>query len=238
MGSGLYPSGFLRRGNMFGYSNPMSLKGVFRALTLGGIVVLSGCGSPGLSPLAPNLAKVPQAPGEKATQSSGPVYLALSPRALQRASKPAAAAGVYTRSASGWFSPGREGRLEVHFPRYADAGEVQVKRATFEVEKGSIEGRQEITMQVTSGHSLSDVLVAFSPEGLTFDPPATLTIVLRGEVDPGAIQVYHFHGGAVEKVSATVEEGERTTTIAVKVFSFSTYVLGGEDELPPEGDNP
>jgi len=222
---------------MFGYSNPMSLKGVFRALTLGGIVLLGGCGGPGPSPLAPHLPKVPQTFGEKALYSSGPVYLAFSPRALSRAAKPASAAGVYTRSASGWFSHGREGRLEVGFPRYADAGEVQVKRATFEVEKGSIRGRQEITMQVTSGHSLKDVLVAFSPEGLTFDPPATLTIVLRGEVDPGAIQVYHLHGGAVEKVSADVEDGERTTTVTVKVSSFSRYVLP-DDELPPEGESP
>ena len=93
-------------------------------------------------------------------------------------------------------------------------------------------------MQVTSGHSLNDVVVAFSPEGLTFDPPATLTIALRGEVDPGAIQVYHLHGGAVEKVSAAVEDGERTTTITVKVFSFSLYVLGGSDAAPPEGESP
>ena len=223
---------------MFGYSNPMSLKGVFRALTLGGIVLLGGCGSLGPSPLAPNLPKGSQTLGGKAPYSSGPVYLALSPGALPRAAKPVPAAGVYTRSASGWFSHGREGRLEVGFPRYADAGDVQVKRATFEVEKGSVEGRQEIAMQVTSGHSLNDVLVAFSPEGLTFDPPATLTIVLRGEVDPGAIQVYHLHGGAVEKVSADVEDGERTTTIIVKVFGFSLYSLGGSEELPPEGDNP
>lgn len=222
---------------MFGYSNPMSLKGVFRALTLGGIVLLGGCGSPGPSPLAPHLPKGPQTFGEKALYSSGPVYLAFSPRALPRAAKPASAAGVYTRSASGWFSHGREGRLEVGFPRYADAGEVQVKRATFEVEKGSIRGRQEITMQVTSGHSLNDVLVAFSPEGLTFDPPATLTVVLRGEVDPGVIQVYHLHGGAVEKVSADVEDGERTTTVTVKVSSFSRYALP-DSELPPEGESP
>lgn len=223
---------------MFGYSNPRSLKGVFRTLTLGGVVALSGCGSLGPSPLAPNLSKVPQTSGEKALYSSGPVYLTLSPRALPRAAKPALAADVYTRSASGWFSPGRGGRLEVDFPRYADAGDVQVKRATFEVEKGAIGGREKITMQVTSGHSLSDVLVAFSPEGLTFDPPATLTIVLRGEMDPGAIQVYHLHGGAVEKASSAVEDGERTITIIVKVFSFSLYSLGGEEELPPEGDNP
>lgn len=221
---------------MFGYSSPISLRGVFRALTLGGIALLGGCGGLSQSPLAPNLPKVPQIFGEKAPYSSGSVYLALSPRALPRAAKPAA--GVYTRSASGWFSHGREGRLQVSFPRYADAGEVQVKEATFEVGKGSIRGRQEITMQVTSGHSLNDVLVAFSPEGLTFDPPATLTIVLRGEVDPGAIQVYHLHGGAVEKVSAAVEDGERTTTIVVKVFSFSRYVLDDGNALPPEGESP
>lgn len=92
-------------------------------------------------------------------------------------------------------------------------------------------------MQVTSGHTLNDIVVAFSPEGLTFDPPATLTLVLRGEVDPGAIQVYHLHGGAVEKASADVEYGEKTSTVIVKIFSFSRYSLPGTDN-PPEAEGP
>lgn len=223
---------------MVGYVHSVPFKMAFRMLALAGIVLLSGCGSLSQSPSAPNLPAATRGLGERASFSDGPVYLSFSPGASLRSTKPTARAGIYTESASGWFSPVWEGRLQVSFPRYADAGEVQVKKATFEVERGAVEERQKITMRVTSGKSLSDVVIAFSPEGLSFDPPATLTIVLRGKVDPEAIQVYHLHGGVVEKTSAEVEEGERTTTVIVRVFSFSRYVLPDGSEPPPEAEGP
>jgi hypothetical protein len=130
---------------------------------------------------------------------------------------------------SGWFSPAEGGRLEVSFPRYADDDDVQVKRAVFKVDQGSINGTYKITMQVFSGTTLADVSVEFSPSGLKFNPSATLTFVLRGELDPDEVKAYHIEGGTVTEISTAIEEGKKTTTITVKVPNFSIYSLGGND---------
>lgn len=212
------------------------LKALFTMLVSAGTALLSGCGGLERHPLAPHPVIGLQETGGKTSLSGNPVYLTLSPKASFRASKPAAGTGIYAKSASGWFSPDREKKLQVSFPRYANAGEVQVKRATFEVEKGAFDGRYEVTMRAFSGTTLEDISIQFEPSGLVFRPPATLTLVLRGEVDPGAVKVYLIEGSAVTQVFPDFEDGEKTLTIIIQVPGFSTYSLGGDDlSLPSTG---
>ncbi|MBI2950610.1 hypothetical protein HYY27_00875 [bacterium] len=211
-------------------------RALFTLVVSAGTALLSGCGGLERHPLAPHPVTGLQETGP--SLSGHPVYLTLSRGAPLRAAKRVTGSEVYTQSASGWFSPGRDGELRVGFPRYADPGQVQVKRATFEVEEGSVGRRVEISMTAFSGTALEDVRIEFEPSGLAFSPPATLTLVLRGELDPGEVNVYHTEGSTVTRVSADFEDGEKTLTVVVKVPGFSTYSLGGDELLPPEGNHP
>lgn len=213
-------------------------RALFTMVVSAGTALLSGCGGLERHPLAPHPVTVLQETGGKPSLSGDRVSLTLSLRASLRAAKPVTGSEVYEKSASGWFSPDRDGELRVGFPRYADPGQVQVKRARFEVEEGSVGHRVNISMTAFSGTALEDVRIEFEPSGLAFNPPATLTIVLRGEVDPGEVNVYHIEGSAITKVSADFEDGERTLTVIVKVPGFSTYSLGGDELRPPEGNVP
>lgn len=204
---------------------------VFVALAAAGIALISGCADLIPPPLAPQQTAAGQAVDGKHSSSSGPFTIAFLPQTLPRVAKKAMVDGLQIKTVSGWFSPDKTGKLAVSFKTYADGNQVQVKQATFEVETGAIGAAHEITMTVFSGYTLADVAVQFSPSELTFDPPATLTLVLWGaEIDPAEIQAYHISGGTVESISVEVDEsGKKKVTVKIKVPGFSIYSLSGNN---------
>ncbi len=213
-------------------------RALFTLVVSAGTALLSGCGGLERHPLAPHPVTGRQEAGP--SLSGHPVYLTLSRGAPLRAAKRVTGSEVYARSASGWFSPDRGGQLNVSFGKYTanDFAAVQVRSAKFVVDKGAIDAAHQITMKVFSGYSLNDVAIEFSPAGLRFNPSATLTIVLWGDLDPEEVHVYHIEGSTITEVSADFEEGKKTWTIIIKIPGFSTYSLGGDELLPPEGDHP
>ena len=132
-----------------------------------------------------------------------------------------------------------DAKLEVSFdredensnPSSAAQGVVRVRKASIEIHEESIGGshaeRQdeiEITMNVQSGLALSDVLVQFTPSGLTFRPTALLSVQLSGHLAPTEIIVYHIYsdGTVVEILTEIVQDGDYWR-VNVDVPGFSEY---------------
>ncbi|MDA0747481.1 MAG: hypothetical protein O2954_13255 [bacterium] len=147
------------------------------------------------------------------------------------------------------FKYGSSGELWTYFGNYADYwnGEVQVKEATFLVDKYSVpseSGDVRITMTVYSGYSFDDVVVKFEPSGFNFLPekPAHLKLKLRGKEVPEDVKGYHAHGAEVEETEITYEEHngllEKYVIVTLKVPGFSEYSLGGDDWGAPEAGTP
>ena len=210
------------------------------ALAAPGVLLLNGCGGFSQQPLAPTVGVA----GPRATGQAGPgpgyFTISFSPGGL--AAKPAAGVRIYSGTDSGWFYRHRDGRLSVDFREYAREDQVQVKKATFEVAKGSIDSKVEITMTVYSGSSLADIQVQFNPSGLGFDPSATLTLELKGDLDAedlDGLKAYHIEGSKVTEISVQVSpEGRKRLELILKVPGFSRYTLGDGDNLWGAGDDP
>lgn len=216
-----------------------TIKAVCTALALGGLLV--GCGGLNQQPLAPDrLASLQRGDGS-AYSSDNPFILVFSDpsKAWLRAAKPA-----LVGEATGVFSPRRYGRLEVRLNSGDDDDDdddrdghsgVRVQRTTFEVKKGAIDREVEISMSVFSGSALADIGVKFTPSGLRFTPPATLTLALRGDLDKKdleGLRAYHIEGSKVTEISVKVTGNKKTLILTVEVPGFSIYSLG--DELIPE----
>lgn len=207
---------------------------IFAALA--GVALLAGCTDLGQSPLAPEPMAAVQETGGAIRSSPGPFTIAFSPGALVRATKPAGKTSIYTdytETATEWFSLDKKGKMHVKFKKSAADDQVQVEKATFDVKKGAISRASEITMTVHSGSELAHVMVEFTstPTGLTFDPPATLKIVLRGDLteeELAELVGYHDYGTGVEKIEVEYKDGKKKTTITMKVAGFSRYSLGGD----------
>ena len=99
----------------------------------------------------------------------------------------------------------------------------------------STRGQQTISMTVFSGSTLEDVVVAFRPSGLTFNPPATLELCLSGNLsreDANAVEaalrtVDHVSGGQVEKIQTKgKKDGRAGWKVTVKIPGFSLYSWG------------
>ena len=198
-----------------------------------GIGLLGGCGNQGASPLAPK--PVTQNVSQDALSDS-PFTVVFSPKGLDpsknllRAMKPTA-----SRTDKDVFSPKKDGKLEVEFDDPNNNGGVRVKGAEFQVKKGSLDRQVEITMTVFSGSALSDVIVNFTPSGLKFSPPATLSIEVSGDLsakDLQGMKAYHVEGKKVTELSIQFHpSGKNEWTITIRVPSFSSYSLG---DLVPE----
>lgn len=204
-------------------------RAVFTALALGGTVLLVGCGGLNQQPLAPGATALQ---GGKAASNDSPAYIFFSQasdpsKVGVRAAKPAAANAL---SATGLFSPRKDGKLEVKLDDRDDGNGVHVQKSTFEVRKGSIDREVEISMTVYSGSNLEDIGVAFTPSGLTFNPPATLTLALQGDVkkkDLEGLKAYHIHDSTVTQIPIHISSrGKDGLTITLRVPGFSTYSLG------------
>ncbi len=188
-------------------------------------------------------------------------YIAFSPRAaMQVATKKVKVnnnntmvhfdnpTGLQTQMVEYEFDYNRNKRISIKFKDLVDgdADVIQVKQAQFSVEKNSIntEGLTEsqlerygtrkginIRMQVVTGTKLEDIVVAFGPGGLQFDPVAQLRLQLIGDLtnvfEEGENVAYHIDGeGVVTKVSLEVDELDGSSCVLnIDVPGFSRYTI-------------
>ena len=207
------------------------IRTILTSLTLAGIVLMNGCGSL-QRPLAPE----GTAPVKTSKALPGLGLALMDPLT-----------DTYAQGDAGLFSPSPKGpstvltdnTLEAHFPEYGDTSDVRVEDAYFTVENGSVDQDVLITMTAFSGSKVKDVRVGFSPDGLVFNRPATLTIFLNGSVNPDRLKAYHKSSdGTVTEVPLTLSAlGSNRWQATLSVPGFSEYSLG-DDWRPPEGGGP
>lgn len=216
------------------------LKGVLSTLAV--LALLSGCGGRSQSPLSPDPVAVLQTDAG-GSRNDSPAYFVLSSRDMDasqalRATKPSGKATL--KKTVEKVSARRGGALGLLFdyPRGADKDDVFVRTATFLALPGSMDTDNEITMAVSSGLTLEDIVVTFGPSGLTFSPPAILTLSVRGNLDTKALKAYHVSGAGsgtpdVETVPISFLKVGNEWIIIIKVPGFSMYSIGDE-YMPPE----
>ena len=229
---------------MFKRLNCQAAGAVFTLIGAVAILAIGGCGEMDRTPLATeqSIASADQPTG---TIVFGPLSLAKRVRGGSKSSQ-----GLRTKSDDAWIRVDDDGRLGVRFSGYGNKHTLQVTTAKFTIRKKSMDvssvasdhlrkrrrggERVHIKMKVTSGQTLSDVLVEFGPHDLRFTPMATLEVTLDGNLDAldddGAkglakpTEVYHVSGnGKVTKVKAEVKVKRGKMTIKVQVPSFSSW---------------
>lgn len=187
-------------------------RAIFTTLTLSGVALMMGaCGDLSRQALAPDLAAT-------STQPS---------KALPRAAK-SAASEYHSEGDGNHFANGQGGELNVTFPVYGNDNYVRVEKVKFHVNQKSTHNDTNITMTAISGATVNDVKIIFGPDGFVFDQPASLTITLKGSVNPSGLKVYHISSnGAVSQASFQVSSlGKNHTEITIQVPGFSCYSLG------------
>ena len=218
---------------MFGRFNSTAARVTFTLLTMACFVILSGCGDLSRSPLVSDPAATIQEGSGQSSLSDSPSYIVLSPRAL-RAAKPGSKDQEKDQeSVSDKFKVGKTGgELEIKLPGKADKEDlVCVKKVKFKVDKKSIEQTYDISMTVFTGSTLEDVMLAFTPSGIAFEPPATLEIYVEGAVDADLLKAYHITGdGEVTEVGMDIDKKRKEWKITIKVPGFSRYDLSGNDD--------
>lgn len=141
---------------------------------------------------------------------------------------------MYTETASGPFTSGRGGQLKVRFGPYGVWGDTWVRNAAFEVAPNSLTtDSADITMTVTSGYSFEDVKVEFTPSGLAFVPPGTLTLELwwtqywypSDEYLHLAADHITTDGTVTDVVLTSDRKGSYKVTVTIEVPGFSLYGL-------------
>ena len=99
----------------------------------------------------------------------------------------------------------------------------------FTVLPGSLESPVLITM-TAYGSTLEELILAFSPAGLSFDPDAHLTVRIGEDLvntPLGKIQGIHEYGdGIVEEVQTLVHQWGPWVFIDISVPGFSRYSVG------------
>lgn len=214
----------------------VSAKAVITMFITASLALAVGCGRQDQNPFAPDgAATVTKAP-VRAAKKGGQKHQTVDSTEEGIAST---SSTLYVQSDQGMFAPRQGGVLRVTMPVYGDAQTIRLKKAVFEVLDGSLDQRAEITMTAYSGYTLDDVWVAFDPSGLTFNPPARLTLVLQGPVTEDDVrQAYHLYGDGsnVESMATEVSStGKAFLTVSFKVPGFSRYTLGGgQDQYAPE----
>lgn len=199
-----------------------ALPSVLAFLLTGVLALTTGCGE-GKAPLAPESTTFDQASG-------GIVYLTFSPEALERVGKIATipAAGKTT---SKTFYPDQTASMKIQ--DLNGSGTRDDLEVEFTVAAGDLSKRKTITMTVY-GNKLSDLVLAFEPDGLVFNHPAKLAVKIgveridRSLLDLQALllpfaslQAYHDHDGTVDSAVIT----------SVKTYTY--LPLLGETETPP-----
>jgi hypothetical protein len=192
------------------------------AVSLAGALALaSGCGE-GKAPLSPESTSLTQAP-------DGIIYLSFSPQALARLGK-VAAIPEGGKTTSRLFYPDQTSSMKVQ--DLEGAGTRDDLEIEFRVPAGALNRPTKITMTVY-GNKLSDLVLAFEPDGLVFNKPAQLKLKIGAErIDRSLLdletlllpfadlQAYHEHDGSVENAAIT----------SVKTYIYA--LLLGEVESP------
>ena len=168
------------------------------------LALTTGCGE-GKAPLAPESASLDQAPG-------GVVYLTFSPQALERVGK-VATIPASGKTTSKTFYPNQTSSMKIQ--DLNGAGTRDDLEVQFTVPAGALNQSTTITMTVY-GNKLSDLVLAFEPNGLVFNQLAQLEVKIgaqrvdRSLLDLQALllpfadlQAYHDHDGSVDSATIT-----------------------------------
>ena len=227
-------------------------------LSLPLVVAFSGCGDLNRTALGSSDPAVSE--DVMSTRPAG--YLVFSQRAAVRAAKKVqvdVSAGVFTHTESRYFESDENEKLEIEFGQYGNRETVRVDKATFWVRSNAMDISDlnpdqivkyvkrdsdnrwsrnssfdcRIDMAVSTGKTIEDVVVAFGPDELKFDPIAKLVISmkgpLRGKIQAGKGVAYHISkNGDISKVEMDVSIDQDGGKLVIDVPGFSRY--GVDDE--------
>ena len=208
-----------------------------------GLMLIGGCGNFDRSPVVSTSVEESVTLDSFIPTPDGPSYIAFSPAAVVRAQHLANAKrlakvivpdSLYSEDTLGLFSVVNGGAIQVQFVPYGNANTVRVEQAVFTVVPNAVPADTTITMDVTSGTQLDDIVAAFGPSGLTFSPFASLQIAVSGElnIEPQNIVAYHIYAdGTVTTTNITIEQtGVKAWLFSIEVPGFSRYGFddGGE----------
>lgn len=214
------------------------------------LAIAGGCGDMDRSPMATDTGVV----AETAALETG-AKLVFSPRALTSfAAKTAGSEQLLRKkNVSKRFDPRKNGSIALKFANYGDSDILRVKKASFKVKKNSIGGlepnsrnKYKISMEVTTGTKLDDIVIAFTPAGLKFAPRAKLQLLLKGRMDVGGAaklaganddddmsddgdegeEAFMYHvskDGEISKVLVKVKEKKSGWLLTIRVPGFSNY---------------
>lgn len=187
-------------------------------LLTAGVGILGGCGGSDLSPVAPEGEEVSAPTASKPT----------------RTTVKAVDDGTHSKSMADSYWPNYGAYLWVNFNKHGSRSDVVVKDAWFTVASGALGKEQvDLSMEVTCGTTLADVDVKFLPSGLTFDPPAKLSIRLAGPVTAEDLkQAEHERddGTWIESIETeTLKNGNTYIVVTVAVPGFSRYSLSADE---------
>jgi len=201
-----------------------------------GLALMSGCGNFDRSPVMSTPVEESVTLDSFTPAPNGPSYIAFSPAAVAKAQQLASAKrlskvivpdSLYSEDTLGLFTVAGGGAIQVQFAAYGDASTVRVEQAEFTVAANAVPADTTITMDVTSGTQLDDIVAAFQPAGLVFSPFASLQIAVSGDLDiaPQNIVAYHIYAdGTVTTTNITVEQtGETAWLFTIEVPGFSRY---------------
>jgi hypothetical protein len=215
------------------------------------LAIAGGCGDMDRSPMATDTG----VQAETAALETGG-KLVFSTRALMTSLAKRSGPGKTTKAkkTSSRFRPKLGGDLSLTFPKYGDDSILRVKKAHFKVKKNSIGGlkpnsgnRYKISMEVTTGTTLDDIVISFTPSGLKFRPAARLKLLLKGRMDVGGAaklagagnedadmsedrdegeEAFMYHvskNGEISKVLVQVKEKKSGWLLTIRVPGFSEY---------------
>lgn len=120
------------------------------------------------------------------------------------------------------------GTLKLVLEKPKDRSIVSVSKAKLKIPKramGEAGDTHTITMAVSTGTTLADIDIAFSPSGMDFREHATLFLVLVGPVTQEEVeQALHIRGdGTIERIETEVDERGRRIKLEIDVPGFSRY---------------
>jgi len=215
-------------------SNRFFKQAAFAILALGGVALLVvGCGNV-RAPLAPGQVSPVQQVAKGLPVDANRDMVALSPKWInptQQSLKPT----VFLKVQSP-FTAASGGSFTVTMPTDSTTG-VRLESATFTAAAGALAEDVTITMEGAYGATLTDIGVMFGPTGTTFNPMASLTMVVVGPVsdeDIAALTAYHIHGDSATPIPFQVQRiDDNRVVFTIGIPGFSSYSLG-DDLFPPE----
>ena len=125
------------------------------------------------------------------------------------------------------------------FPLNPDADGATLASARFKIPAGALGNAGQvylISMTANAGDELDDIDIQFGPAGTTFNPEASLRLVLYGEVSAEDIkEASHIYAdGRVESVETTASDRGPLTVVVITVPGFSRYGFDDDDSMAEE----